>query len=43
MERFTYPIMLLNRRDGRSSAFVRIGTEITLILSRPACTIVSSV
>lgn len=43
MDFFTYPNMLLNRRELLSSAFVRMGTEVMAILSRPACTMVSSV
>ena len=43
MERFTYPNMEWKRREGRSSAFVRMSTASIGIFSRPACTIVSSV
>ena len=35
-ERFMYRHMLENRREGRVSGLVRMGTEATAILLRPA-------
>ena len=43
MERFTYPNMLENSLDLRSSGLVRIGTDSIAILVRPAWMIVSRV
>ena len=40
---FTYPNILLNKRDFLSSGFVLIGTDVIAILVLPAWTIVSSV
>ena len=43
MDFFTYPHMLLNSLEGRSSPLVLTGTLVIGIFSLPACTMVSNV